>query len=300
MRDRLDRGSIGDMTPASPTPVPAITLNDGRSIPQLGFGVFQIKPEDTATATASALTAGYRHIDTAQMYGNEAGVAQGIRDAGVSRADVFLTSKLNNSFHEPDAARRAFDATLAALDTDHVDLFLIHWPLPTRYGGDFVSTWKTLEEFASDGRARSIGVSNFQVPHLQRLLEETATVPAVNQVEAHPYFGNAEVRAFCREQGIAVEAWSPLAQGKAVTDPALLAIADRLGHTAAQTVLRWHLQLGHIVFPKSVAPERMRENLALFDFELDGDTMAQIAALDEGPAGRVGPDPDVFDWIPAT
>lgn len=286
-------------TSASPNPVPSITLNNGRSIPQLGFGVFQIKPDATAAAVSSALAAGYRHIDTAQMYGNEAGVAQGLRDAGVARADVFLTSKLNNGFHEPDAARRAFDATLAALDTDHVDLFLIHWPLPTRYDGDFVSTWKTLEEFAADGRARSIGVSNFQVPHLRRLLAETGTTPAVNQIESHPYFDNAEVRSFCREHGIAVEAWAPLAQGKAVADPALVAIAERLGHTPAQVVLRWHVQLGHIVFPKSVSPQRIRENIELFDFELDGDTMTQIAALDEGPAGRLGPDPDVFDWIPA-
>ncbi|WP_024796014.1 aldo/keto reductase [Tomitella biformata] len=279
--------------------VPAITLNNGHTIPQLGFGVFQIKPEETATAVAAALEAGYRHIDTAQMYGNEAGVGQGLRDAGVDRSEVYLTSKLNNSFHRPDDARREFERTLTALGSDYVDLFLIHWPLPTRYDGDFVSTWKVLEEFAADGRARSIGVSNFQVPHLNRLLEETGTVPAVNQIEAHPYFGNGEVREFCRAHGIAVEAWSPIAQGKVITDPQILAIAERLGRTPAQITLRWHLQLGNIVFPKSVSPQRIRENLALFDFELDGDTMAQIAALDEGAAGRIGPDPDVFDWIPA-
>ena len=280
------------------TQIPAITLNDGHSIPQLGFGVFQIEPGDTAAAVVAALEAGYRHIDTAQMYGNEAGVAQGILDSGVPRSEVFVTSKLHNGFHKPDDARREFDQTLTALDSDYVDLFLIHWPLPTRYDGDFVSTWKVLEEFAADGRARSIGVSNFQIPHLRKLQNETSTVPAVNQIEAHPYFDNTEIREFCREQDIAVEAWAPLAQGKVITDPEIVAIAEDLGRTAAQAVLRWHIQLGNIVFPKSVSPQRIRENLGLFDFTLDGDAMVQIAALDGGSAGRIGPDPDTFDWVP--
>lgn len=281
------------------TQIPAITLNDGRTIPRVGFGVFQIEPDETAAAVRTALATGYRHIDTAQMYGNEAGVGQGVKDSGLDRADVYITSKLNNSFHRPDDARRAFEQTLAELGSDYVDLFLIHWPLPTQYKGDFVSTWKTLEEFVADGRARSIGVSNFQIPHLQRLFNETATVPAVNQIEAHPYFGNNQVREFCLQHRIAVEAWSPIAQGKVVTDPAVLAVAERVGRSAAQVVLRWHVQLGNIVFPKSVNPQRIRENLELFDFELDGAAMAALSALDAGEAGRIGPNPDVFDWIPA-
>ena len=199
--------------------IPAIELIDGAHIPQLGFGVFQIEPEKTAAAVRAALEIGYRHIDTAQMYGNEKEVGQGIRDAGLDRADVFVTSKLNNGFHQPDDARRAFAKTLSALESDYVDLFLIHWPLPTLYGGDFVSTWQVLEEFARDGRARSIGVSNFQPAHLDRLAKESDTVPAVNQVEVHPYFANDQVRAYGKEHGIATEAWSPIAQGKGPRRP---------------------------------------------------------------------------------
>ena len=197
--------------------VPSIKLNDGVSIPQLGFGVFQIKPAETAAAVKRALDIGYRHIDTAEMYGNEKEVGQGIRDAGLDRAEVFVTSKLNNGFHKPDDARRAFDKTLEALNSDYVDLFLIHWPLPTLYGGDFVSTWKVLEEFAGDGRARSIGVSNFQTAHLDRLAEETDTVPAVNQIEVHPYFANERVRAYGSDHGIITEAWSPIARARCST-----------------------------------------------------------------------------------
>ena len=232
--------------------VPTIDLNDGAKIPQLGFGVFQIDPGETADAVRTALDIGYRHIDTAEMYGNEAGVGQGIRDAGVDRGDVFITSKLNNGFHKPDDARRAFDGTLEALGSDYVDLFLIHWPLPTLYDGDFVSTWQTLEEFKRDGRARSIGVSNFQVAHLERLAKETDTVPAVNQIEVHPYFTNDEVRAYGRKHGIATEAWSPIAQGKVLGDQVVEGIADATGKSPAQVVLRWHIQRGDIVFPKSV------------------------------------------------
>lgn len=278
--------------------VPTIELNDGVSIPQLGFGVFQIKPEETAAAVKTALEIGYRHIDTAEMYGNEKQVAQGIRDAGLDRADVFVTSKLNNGFHKPDDARRAFDGTLKALQSDYVDLFLIHWPLPTLYGGDFVSTWKVFEEFARDGRARSIGVSNFQVAHLERLANETDTVPSVNQIELHPYFGNEEVRSYGREHGIATEAWAPIAQGKVLDDPVINRVADARGKSAAQVVLRWHIQRGDIVFPKSVTPERVKENFELFDFELDDSDMAAISALDQGEAGRNGPNPDKFDYVP--
>jgi len=280
------------------TTVPTIDLNDGSAIPQLGFGVFQIEPEDTAEAVRVALDAGYRHIDTAEMYGNERGVGEGIRAAGLDRGDVYITSKLSNAFHEPDAARRAFEGTLAELDTDHLDLFLIHWPLPTRYGGDFVSTWKTLEEFKADGRARSIGVSNFQVAHLERLAAEADVAPAVNQIELHPYLLNAEVRAYGEAHGIATEAWSPIAQGAVLDDPAVTAIAERLGRTPAQVVLRWHLQRRSIVFPKSTTPSRIEENFALFDFELEPGDVAAIEALDRGEEGRSGPHPDRFDFVP--
>lgn len=278
--------------------VPTIELNDGVSIPQLGFGVFQIKPDETAAAVKTALEIGYRHIDTAEMYGNEKEVAQGIRDAGLDRGEVFVTSKLNNGFHKPDDARRAFDETLTKLDSDYVDLFLIHWPLPTLYDGDFVSTWKVFEEFARDGRARSIGVSNFQVAHLDRLAAETDTVPSVNQIEVHPYFGNEQVRAYGREHGIATEAWAPIAQGKVLGDPVINRVAQARGKSAAQVVLRWHIQRGDIVFPKSVTPERVKENFQLFDFELDDSDMDAISTLDQGEAGRNGPNPDTFDYVP--
>jgi 2,5-diketo-D-gluconate reductase A len=278
--------------------IPVVELNDGKSIPQLGFGVFQIAPQTTAEAVRAALEVGYRHIDTAEMYGNEREVGQGIRDAGLDRADVFITSKLNNGFHRPDDARRAFDNTLSALESDYVDLFLIHWPLPTLYGGDFVSTWNVLEEFATNGHARSIGVSNFQPDHLDRLAKESDTVPAVNQVEAHPYFTNEAVRAYGREHGIATEAWSPIAQGKVLGDPVIERIADAVGRSPAQVVLRWHIQRGDIVFPKSVSPDRMKANFALFDFELGSFDMDAISALDQGEPGRTGPNPDKFDYIP--
>ena len=278
--------------------VPGITLNDGNTIPQLGFGVFQIEPDETAEAVREATEVGYRHIDTAEMYGNEREVGEGIRASGVDRSDVFVTSKLNNGLHEPEDARRAFDTTLWDLGFDYVDLFLIHWPLPTLYDGDFVSTWKTLEEFHDDGRARSIGVSNFQIEHLERLAAETDTVPAVNQIEVHPYFTNVAVREYGRENGIATEAWSPIAQGEVLDDPTITRIADNIGKTPAQIVLRWHIQRGDIVFPKSVTPSRMRENVELFDFELDPGDMEEISALDQGESGRTGPNPDTFAHVP--
>jgi len=278
--------------------VPTIALNDGNTIPQLGFGVFQVPPDQTAAAVRAALEVGYRHIDTAEMYRNEKGVGQGLRDAGVDRGDVFITSKLNNGYHRPDDARRAFDATLSALGSDYVDLFLIHWPLPTLYDGDFVSTWNVLEEFAKDGRARSIGVSNFQVAHLQRLAEGSQTVPAVNQVEAHPYFGNEQVRTYDREHRIATEAWSPIAQGKVLDDEVITRIADAHNKTAAQVVLRWHVQRGDIVIPKSVHRERMQSNFDIFDFSLDNGEMDAITGLDRGESGRTGPNPDRFDFVP--
>jgi 2,5-diketo-D-gluconate reductase A len=278
--------------------VPSIKLNDGNAIPQLGFGVYQIKPDETAAAVRSALEVGYRHIDTAQMYGNEKAVGQGIRDSGTDRDEVFVTSKLNNGYHRPDDARRAFDDTLSALGFDYVDLFLIHWPLPTLYDGDFVSTWKALEEFAGDGRARSVGVSNFQVAHLQKLAEESKTVPAVNQIEVHPYFANDEVRAYGREHGIATEAWSPIAQGKVLDDEVITRIAEAHHKTPAQVVLRWHIQRGDVVFPKSVHPERIKANFDLFDFDLTNGEVDEIKGLDRGESGRTGPNPDEFDYVP--
>jgi 2,5-diketo-D-gluconate reductase A len=279
--------------------VPLTALNDGNDIPQLGFGVFQIPAAETAAAVTRALDIGYRHIDTAEMYGNEAEVGEAVRASGLDRADVFVTSKLSNAFHRPDAARAAFEATLAELDLGYVDLFLIHWPLPALYDGDFVSTWRTLEEFKADGRARSIGVSNFQVAHLERLALECDITPAVNQIELHPYFLNDEVRAYGEARGIVTEAWSPIAQGGVLGDPAIVEIAERHGRTPAQVVLRWHLQRGSVVFPKSTTPARIQENFELFDFWLVPAEMDRIAALDRGETGRTGPNPDAFDYVPA-
>jgi 2,5-diketo-D-gluconate reductase A len=279
--------------------VPTIDLNDGRTIPQLGFGVFQIDPKETVEAVSRALEVGYRHIDTAEMYGNEKEVGEAVRASGLDRADVFVTSKLNNGFHRPDDARWAFDRSLSDLGFDYVDLFLIHWPLPALYDGDFVSTWRTLEEFHREGRARSIGVSNFQVDHLRRLAAETDVVPAVNQIELHPYLLNEEVRAYDEAHGIATQAWSPIAQGGVLDDPVITGIADRLDRSPAQVVLRWHIERGNIVFPKSTTPARIKENFELFDFRLEPGDVEQIDALDRGEAGRTGPNPDAFAYVPA-
>ncbi len=277
------------------TSVPIIDLNNGSKIPQLGYGVFQIPPEDTKAATLEALEVGYRHIDTAQMYQNEAGVGEALAASNLSRDEIFVTSKLNNGFHAHDDALIALDGTLEALGTDHVDLFLIHWPLPG-IDIDFVETWKALEEGYRDGRARAIGVSNFQANHLHRLVAETDIVPAVNQIEVHPYLVQDELREVCRELGIAVEAWSPIAQGAVLEDPAITSIAAEVGRTAAQVVLRWHIQRGDIVFPKSVTRSRIEENFALFDFELDDAQMGFISVLDRNE--RTGPNPDEFNYIP--
>ena len=274
--------------------VPTIALNDGYSIPQLGLGVFKIPAGDTARVVGEALELGYRHIDTAQMYGNEAGVGEAVAASGLDRGEVFLTTKLNNGNHRPDDARRSFEQSLATMGLDYVDLFLIHWPQPRRDPDGYVAAWQTLEEFKRDGRARSIGVSNFEIEHLERLAAETETLPAVNQIELHPGFGNDEVRAWGEEHGIATEAWSPIARGEVLRDATVKEIAEAHVRTPAQVVLRWHLQRGTIVFPKSARSERLRENFALFDFELALDDVARIDALDRGEAGRVGPHPSAF------
>ncbi|GAA4756204.1 aldo/keto reductase [Nocardioides endophyticus] len=276
-----------------------VVLNNETTIPQLGFGVFQVPPDQTAQVTGTALEVGYRHIDTAQMYENEAGVGEAIKASGIARDELYITSKLNNTFHEPDAARRAFDETLTRLGLDRIDLFLIHWPLPTRYGGDYVSTWRTLNEFVADGRATSVGVSNFQPAHLDRIIEETGLVPAVNQIEVHPYFTNEAARAASIRHGVEVEAWSPIAQGKVLDDAVIGEIATAHGKTPSQVTLRWHIERGDIVFPKSMREERMRENFDIFDFTLTESEVAAIDALDQGEAGRTGPNPDTFDWIPS-
>ncbi|MDQ1563811.1 MAG: 2,5-diketo-D-gluconate reductase [Actinomycetota bacterium] len=274
--------------------MPNITLNNGVEIPQLGFGVFQIEPAETEKATLDALEVGYRHIDTAEMYGNEKEVGLAVRGSGLKREDIFVTSKLNNGFHAHDAALKAFDGTLEALGFDYLDLFLIHWPLPAV--GDFVETWKALEEIHKTGRVRAIGVSNFQPDHIRRLLDQTDTVPAVNQIEAHPYLTQDDVRAFDFDNDIATEAWSPIAQGKVLGDPVIQNIADRVGKTTAQVTLRWHIQRGDIVFPKSVTHSRVVENFEIFDFELTKDDLVAITALNKNE--RTGPDPDEFNWIP--
>jgi 2,5-diketo-D-gluconate reductase A len=278
--------------------VPTITLHDQTTIPQLGFGVFQVPPDQTAKTVLNAFEVGYRHIDTAQMYENEAGVGEAIAASGIPREDLYITTKLNNGFHEPDDARRSLDESLSRLGLDRVDLFLIHWPLPTRYGGDFVTTWRTMAEFVEDGRATSVGVSNFEPDHLDRIVSETGVVPVLNQVEVHPFFGNEAVRAACARHDVAVEAWAPIARGKVAEDATITGIADRLGRTPAQVALRWHVQRGDIVFPKTVTPERMQENFDIFDFELSDDDMSTITALDRGEEGRGGPHPDTFDMIP--
>jgi 2,5-diketo-D-gluconate reductase A len=280
---------------ATTTAVPTITLNNGVEIPQLGFGVFQIEPESTREATLTALEVGYRHIDTAEMYGNEKEVGQAVRESGIDRGEIFVTSKLNNGYHDPDDAMRAFQQSLDVLDIGHIDLFLVHWPLPGV--GDFVETWKAMERMYEGGDVRAIGVSNFKQHHLNRLFAEATVVPAVNQIEIHPYLTQDDLRDFDREHGIATEAWSPIAQGKVLKDPVLVRIAERLGVSTAQVTLRWHIQRGDIVFPKSVTPERVQENFEIFDFELTDADMTDITTLNKDE--RTGPDPDTFNYIPS-
>jgi 2,5-diketo-D-gluconate reductase A len=275
------------------TAVPTVLLNNGVEIPQLGFGVFKVPPEQTEETTRVALEVGYRHVDTAQMYGNEAGVGRAVRAAGLARDEVFVTSKLDNPNHARDDALKSFDGTLAELGFDYVDLFLIHWPLPEV--GDYVETWHVLEEIYRSGRARAIGVSNFTPHHLRRLLAASEVVPAVNQIEVHPYLVQDDVRAFGAAHGIVTEAWAPIARGRVLDDPVITGIAERLGRTPAQVTLRWAIQRGDVVFPKSVTRRRIQENFELFDFELSADEMAEITALDRHE--RTGPDPDAMNRV---
>jgi len=272
--------------------VPPIILNNGVEMPQLGFGVWQVPDDEAERAVSTALEAGYRSIDTAAIYGNEEGTGKAVNGSGLPRQDIFVTTKLWNSDQGYDATLRAFDTSLQKLGLDYVDLYLIHWPIPARE--TYVDTYKAFEKLYSDGRVKAIGVSNFLPGHIERLIEETSVVPAVNQIELHPHLQQHASRELHAEQGIATEAWSPLGQGKGLLEvPAIVAIAQKHQRTPAQVVLRWHLQLGNVVIPKSVTPSRIKENIDVFDFSLDTEDLAAISALNEDR--RIGPDPAAFD-----
>lgn len=273
------------------TEAPHLTLRDGVEIPQLGFGVSQIPPEETQERVGEALAVGYRHVDTAPAYGNEAGVGAAIAASGVRREDVFVTTKLWNSEQGYDSTLRAFDESLKRLGTGHVDLYLIHWPQPRR--DLFLDTWGAFERIKEEGGARSIGVSNFRIEDLGRLEAAADEQPTVNQIELHPHFQQVELRAWHAEHGIVTEAWSPLAQGDLLEDGTIETIAAHHDRTPAQVVLRWHLQIGNVVIPKSSTPERIRENFEVFDFQLSEDDMAALERLDTG--NRIGPDPSTFN-----
>lgn len=279
------------MSNTTEIPVPALALNDGVKIPQLGFGVFQIPPAETQAAVEEALAVGYRHVDTAAAYRNEAGVGSAVATSGLDREDVFVTTKLWNSQQGFDLTLRAFDKSLKQLGTDYLDLYLIHWPRPDR--DLFGETWHAFERLREEGLVRSIGVSNFRVEDLERLGQDAEQRPAVNQIELHPRFQQAELRAWGAEHDVATEAWSPLAQGELLRDGTIATIAAHHDRTPAQTILRWHLQIGNVVIPKSATPDRIRENFEVFDFELSEDDMAALERLDAGD--RIGPDPSTFD-----
>lgn len=270
--------------------IPRISLRGGAEIPQLGFGVFQVPPAKTAEVVTRALSAGYRHIDTAAAYRNEAAVGQALHASGLDRGEVFITTKCFNDDHGYEQAKRAFHASLERLEVEYVDLYLIHWPVPAH--DRYVETWKAFIELRSQGLIRSIGVSNFQPAHLERLITETGETPAINQVELHPYFQQVGLRHEHEQHGIVTEAWSPLAQGQVLEDPVIVEIAQAHSTTPGQVVIRWHLQLGNVVIPKSVTPQRIEQNIDVFGFELSEDQMLAIDALDAGR--RTGPDPDTF------
>lgn len=272
-------------------PTDFIELANGGLIPQLGFGTYKIDPADAYQVVLNALETGYRHIDTAQMYGNEAEVGAAIADSGIDRSEVFVTSKLNNPFHEPEAARKAFAQSLADLQLDQIDLFLIHWPMAA--STDYVATWRTLLEFQADGRARDVGVSNFQPHHLEAIIDATGVAPALNQVEIHPYLAQRDLVRFDAERGIATASWSPLGRGALLEDATVLEVADETNQTPSQVIIRWHLQRGLVVTPKTVNRERMEENAQVFDFVLQPEHMARLDALDRDE--RVGSHPDVVE-----
>jgi len=274
--------------------VPSLTLNNGVQIPQVGLGVFQVPDVETQENVRSALGLGYRHVDTAAAYYNEAGVGAALAESGLDRGDLFVTTKLRNGDQGHDSALAAFEDSRRALGLDVVDLYLVHWPSPAQ--DKYVETWKAFEKLLADGRVRSIGVSNFLVEHLDRLVEETDVVPAVNQIEVHPTFQQREVQERCRELGIVVEAYSPLGQGGDLEDPVIVEIAGQLGVTPAQVVLRWHVQQGRVVIPKSMSSERQATNIDLFSFELSDEQMARIDGLDQGEAGRIGADPRTAEF----
>jgi 2,5-diketo-D-gluconate reductase A len=267
----------------------AIRLNDGVEIPQLGLGVWQVDDEEATGVVLTAFEAGYRHVDSAQGYENEAGVGRAIAQSGLPRSEIFLTTKLTNQFHKRDDARRATEESLEKLGLDYIDLYLIHWPAVIAYGEAYLEAWEVMNEVKAEGLVRSIGVSNFNPEHLDRLLTVSDTVPSVNQIECHPTFSRTDLAAELRRRGIALEAWSPLGQARDLENPAIGSIAGDLGRTPAQVIIRWHLQKGNIVIPKSVTPSRIAENLDVFSFELSADQMAAIDGLDSG--NRIGPDP---------
>ncbi|WP_276740459.1 aldo/keto reductase [Actinomyces bouchesdurhonensis] len=285
-----------DPPPAS-APIPTLTLPTGAPIPALGFGTYKIAPDDTYEAVSRALNIGYRHIDTAQMYGNEAEVGAAIETSKIPRDEIFLTTKVDNSNHEPERAAASIQRSLNDLRTDYVDLLLVHWPLPTLYGGDVTLPWPALEDAFTGGSARAIGLSNYERKHIEAVRAAATVAPHVLQVEAHPFFPNADLRAYAQGLGMVFEAWSPLARGRATTDPTLRAIADQLGVSAAQVALRWAIDRGHVVFPKTLRRERMATNIDAFSFSLTPEQTARIDTLNRGESGRTGSHPATMNRL---